>query len=109
MRIDFFKNLFHPDSATKAFAQTGSKIIGLDRQQDLREIDPSLLKTSQLICSIDLPDIPTEELNAILVAALRGGLLDNPAFYGKGESLLFAIVNEALHQLEEAQAWLERP
>ncbi len=47
--------------------------------------------------TLDLPGLDREGVEVITGNILKGGYLDMPGVKGKGEAVLFMLVNEALH------------
>lgn len=53
------------------------------------------------VTTLDLPGIDREGIDVIVGDILKGGYLDMPGVRGKGEAVLFILVNEAIHRLSE--------
>ncbi len=56
---------------------------------------------SEMVTSIDLPGIGREDAEFLIERLLEGGYLDKPGAVGKGDAILFMLVNEALHELDK--------
>jgi hypothetical protein len=57
--------------------------------------------TSELVTSFDLPGIGSEDVEFLIERLLEGGYLAKPGAVGKGDAILFMLVNEALHELDK--------
>jgi len=55
----------------------------------------------ELITTCELPGLDREGMETIVSNILTRGYLEKPGVYGKGEAVLFLLVNEAIHILEE--------
>ena len=53
------------------------------------------------VTTLDLPGLDREGVEVITGNILKGGYLDMPGVKGKGEAVLFILVNEAIHELAE--------
>jgi len=64
------------------------------------------LKSEQItdvepVTTLDLPGLDREGVEVITDNILKGGYLGMPGVKGKGEAVLFILVNEAIHELAE--------
>ncbi len=57
----------------------------------------------ELITEFELPGLNEEQVEFITRKILKGGFLNEPGVRGKGDSVLYLLVNETLHELEKLQ------
>jgi hypothetical protein len=102
MRIRFFSGLIEKDREEfKTFwaeSDLGSTYLLLGKKL-IQGVDIWRIVTSQLITSFELPGLGTEDIEFLIQRILEGGYLEKPGVAGKGDAVLFMLVNEALHEL----------
>ena len=106
MRVDFFRGILRTDTGASvaaywARADSGVTAILDAAEETFRIEDKDVILEEELITSIDLVDPDPDLAQTIIDAILTGGHLKKPGIKGKGEAVLFVLVNEALHELEE--------
>ncbi len=70
----------------------------------LEEISPESLHCGELLCSVDLEGLDRRNTEFIVSQVLAGRLLERPGIGEQEDSLLFVLVNEALHVLQRVAA-----
>jgi hypothetical protein len=65
------------------------------------------VERSDLVTEVDLGDLDRASIEALVTEILTGGYLDKPGVKGKGDAVLFVLVNEALRELEKIRRFLE--
>ena len=64
--------------------------------------------TDHIITSLDLTGLDEDSTRTIVRNILQGDYLEKPGVRGKGDAVLFMLVNEAIHVLEsETEACLQ--
>jgi len=109
MQIDFLRGTIHVKSGEGVLEQVvywASTPFGVDAalqgsEETLDHFDPDQALGSELITTLDLTGLDTEGALLIVRAILTGGYLDRPGVKHKGDAVLFVLVNEALHALED--------
>lgn len=109
MRVDFFKGIWgRGDGAERQdlvvyWAVTPGRIFACSGPScdPLSDFDPAKASDAELITALDLTGVDDDNLATIVERILQGGYLDRPGVKGKGEAVLYIIVNEALHALKE--------
>jgi hypothetical protein len=105
MRIEFYKGVVRSKTGEECGASWGKTSLGLmgfvegTDGVSYEAFDDVLC--ADLIAGFDIPGVDREVVEAIVRTVLTGGYLDRPGVRGKGEAVLFMLVNEAIHQLEE--------
>ena len=106
MKVDFFTGILRTKTGNEVVAYWAHTDAGdtaiLDPAEDTFTIDDrgDILK-KELVASLDLFDVDQDSAQAIINTILTRGYLKKPGIKNKGEALLFVLVNEALHELEE--------
>ena len=106
MRVDFSSGILRgerdADYAT-SWAKTpfGMMVPARDEEGLLQVFDELRIVSEELIASVDLPGLDRVHLEEIVRSVLQGGYLARPGIKGKGDALIFALVNEALHRLAQ--------
>ena len=105
MRISFFRGLIQREQVEfRAFwAESDSGATYLLQGKELLQVDMGRIVTSRLITSVELPGLDREDVEFLIQRILEGGYLEKPGVAGKGDAVLFMLVNEALHELARAQ------
>jgi len=67
--------------------------------EPLADFDPGQAIESEFITELDLTGVDREGLVTMVENILTGGYLDKPGVKGKGEAVLYILVNEALQAL----------
>jgi hypothetical protein len=105
MRVDFFRGTVRDaDGGLRAAHWAVFPLGGTALLPDARLVPLGCLTgvvSEAHVTGFDLPGVDREGLDAIVAGILTGGYLDKPGIAGKGEAVLFVLVNEALHELEE--------
>lgn len=68
--------------------------------KELKSVPPF---PGELITEFELPGLNAEHVEFITRKILKGGFLKEPGVRGKGDSVLYLLVNETLHELERLQ------
>jgi hypothetical protein len=86
-----------------SWAETDFGVTALLSGSDelVHELDMEQMTAVESVATLDLPGLDREAIDVIVESILKGGYLDMPGVKGKGEAVLFILVNEALHQLAE--------
>jgi hypothetical protein len=108
MQIDFFRGVIYEESGKEEREQVvywartpyGIDAVLQGSVETLEHFDPSTAVGSEPIATLDLTGLDTEGAQLIVKAILRGGYLARPGVKDKGDAVLFILVNEALHALE---------
>ncbi|MEW6529308.1 MAG: hypothetical protein AB1473_00620 [Thermodesulfobacteriota bacterium] len=67
---------------------------------ELQTVPAESVVTSETIASVDLEGLDEAGLRFVVRSILKKGHLRKPGVKGKGDAVLFVLVNEALHDLE---------
>jgi hypothetical protein len=108
MKIGFFRGrVSTPDGAESKlwWAQMGTEFwVSYEGSDEVRHgFEPRAVISVERITELELPDIGNEEVETIIVNILKGGYLEKPGVQGRGESLLFILVNEAIQKLSDIE------
>jgi hypothetical protein len=106
MIVNFYKGTLRKESEVDlgvSWAETDFGVTALVSGSD--ELVPEL-KLEQItdvesVTTLDLPGLDRGGVEVIVENILKGRYLSMPGVKGKGEAVLFILVNEALHQLAE--------
>jgi hypothetical protein len=106
MLVTFYKGTLRTKDGSDvavSWAETDAGVTALvsGAEDLLHELDADRLRVAEPIVTLDLSDLDSEAVEIIVGSILRGRYLDMPGVKGKGEAVLFVLVNEALHQLAE--------
>jgi hypothetical protein len=106
MIVTFYKGTFRKkDRADVAvcWAETDFGVTALLSGADelVRELDMEQIAAVESVVALDLPELDREGIDVIVESILKGRYLDMPGVKGKGEAVLFILVNEAIHRLAE--------
>jgi hypothetical protein len=106
MIVNFYKGALRTETGaevTVSWAETDFGVTALVAGSDelVHELDVERLAASELITRIDLPGLDREGIETVTGNILKGGYLDMPGVKGKGEAVLFVLLNEAIHELAE--------
>ncbi len=105
MRIHFYRGLIqrerHEFSAFWAEYDAGATYL-LQDEKLIRGADIFRAVSKELITSFELPGLGLEDIEFLIERILEGGYLEKPGVTGKGDAVLFLLVNEALHELARA-------
>jgi hypothetical protein len=86
------------------WADFGTQCILLMKERkitkELRDVAPL---PSELVTEFELPGLDEGQVEFIARKILKGGFLEEPGVRGKGDSVLYMLVNETLHELEQLQ------
>lgn len=81
------------------------RAAAVDGSQGVQPVAPGRVTISGPVTLLDLPGLDRESLEFFLDVILEGGYLARPGVSGNGEAIIFVVVNEALHVLDEVAAW----
>ncbi len=106
MMVNFYKGTVTTKTGIEvsvSWAETDSGVSALVSGSDelVHELDEKQVTVVEPMASLDLPGLDSEGIAVIVGNILRGGYLDMPGVKGKGEAVLFMLVNEAIHRLAE--------
>jgi hypothetical protein len=109
MRVVFSKGVLQGEPGIgypSSWAKTPLGIMCLVPGDDeaLQLVDEARIVSEELIAEVDLPGLDRDHLEEIVRSVLAGGFLDKPGIKGKGDAVIFALVNEALHRLDQIAA-----
>lgn len=109
MKVEFYKGVIRKKTGQElgiSWAKTPLGVLAFVRpEEDFAHcFDPKEVGRSDLIVTLDLPDLDEESVRIICSNVLEGGYLERPGLRNKGDALLFVLVNEALHRLAEIAA-----
>jgi hypothetical protein len=106
MVVGFYKGALRTETGADvavSWAETGfgmtARVAGADEL--LHEFNADQLIAAEPIATLELPGLDRDGIEIIVRAVLEGRYLDMPGVKGKGDALLFILVNEALHRLAE--------
>lgn len=85
-----------------AVSPFGVRILVKGAESVGRSLAPFHILTEELFADIELPGLDQEGIETIADSLLLGGYLGRDDMKGKGDALLFILVNEALHALAAA-------
>ena len=88
------------------WAETGFGTVVLrdGESPTLKEISRESLHCGELLCTVDLEGLDRHNTEFIVSRVLAGRLLERPGIGEQEDSLLFVLVNEALHVLQRVAA-----
>ena len=106
MMIHFYKGVRRTERGEEvsvSWAETASGVTALAAGTDepVHELNMNRVTAVEKIATLDLPGLDREGIDVIVDNILKGGYLDKPGAKGKGEAVLFMLVNEAIHRLTE--------
>ena len=106
MKVDFFTGVLRTETGDEVIAywartDSGDTAILDSTEQTFRIKDRTAILKEEIITSIDLFDLGPDLAQTIIETILTRGYLKKPGIKGKGEAVLFVLVNEAIHELEE--------
>jgi hypothetical protein len=112
MEVHFFKGILkerYGRTIPVWWARTpyGVRAWRQGRQPERVDVKEERLTNSEEVTSLDLEGLEGEDLDALVDHILSEGYLDRPGVQGKGDAVLFVVVNEALHVTAEIER-LER-
>jgi hypothetical protein len=106
MMVDFYKGTLTTQTSVElsvSWAETDFGVSALvsGSAELVYELDEKQVTVVEPIATLDLPGLDREGIEVIVGNILKGGYLDMPGVKGKGEAVLFMLVNEAIHRLTE--------
>ena len=109
MWVVFFKGVLQGERGIEypaSWAKTpfGIMTLVLGDDEALQLVDEERIVSEELIAEVDLPGLDRDHLEEIVRSVLAGGFLDKPGIKGKGDAVIFALVNEALHRMTQIAA-----
>jgi hypothetical protein len=106
VKVDFFTGVLRTETGDEVIAywartDSGDTAIPDFAQETFRIKDRTVILKEEPVTSIDLVDLDQDLAQTIINTILTRGYLKKPGIKDKGEAVLFVLVNEALHELEE--------
>ncbi len=106
MRLQFYKITLLNRSGTErdvyyARLPFGLKILSADEHEVIDSEGSPFAAIGEPIADIDVEGVDSASIEVLAEAILLRGILNKPGIKGKGESVLFVLVNEALHELDK--------
>ena len=106
MMVTFYKGTLRPETGAEvavSWAETDFGVTALVSGSDELVHEPKLEQVTDVepVTTLDLSGLDREGVEVVIDNILKGGYLDMPGVKGKGEAVLFILVNEALHRLAE--------
>lgn len=113
MKVDFCRGFLRNKTRgriPKDWARTPHGILALteDPPYESQFLNESDVIIDHTITTVDLTGLDEDLTNTIVRNILQGGYLDKPGVNGKGDAVLFMLVNEAIHVLESVGEELSR-
>jgi len=107
--VEFCKGYVKNDAGDEtavyiAITQFDTIVIAEDSREIVSEMDAEHSVVTESITRIVLPGVDREGVEVIVGNILEGGYLTRPGSRLAGDALLFTLVNEAIHVLEETAA-----
>jgi len=104
--VTFYKGALRTETGAEvavSWAETDFGVTALVTGSDelVHELKLEQIIEVEPVTKLDLPGLDWQEVEVITGNILKGGYLDMPGVKGKGEAVLFILVNEALHRLSE--------
>ncbi len=106
MKVDFFTGILRTETGDEVaayWARTDSgdtAILDAANETFLIKDRTAILK-EEPVASVDLFDLDQELVETLINTILTRGYLKKPGIKDKGDAVLFVLVNEVLHELEE--------
>jgi hypothetical protein len=106
MMVTFYKGTLRTETGAEvavSWAETDFGVTALISGSDelVHDLKSEQIADVEPVTTLDLPGLDREAVEVIIGNILKGGYLDMPGVKGKGEAVLFILVNEALHRLAE--------
>jgi hypothetical protein len=106
MMVTFYKGALRTETEAEvavSWAESDFGVTALVTGSDelVHELKLEEIADVEPVTTLDLTGLDREGVEVIVGNILKGGYLDMPGVKGKGEAVLFILVNEALHQLAE--------
>jgi hypothetical protein len=106
MMVTFYKGTLRTETGAEvavSWAETDFGVTALVTGSDelIHKLKLEQISDVELVTTLDLRGLEREGVEVITGNILKGGYLDMPGVKGKGEAVLFILVNEALHRLSE--------
>lgn len=107
MHVEFFRGVLKTGSGEESrasWARTpyGCTILKDGEREPVQELEVKGVVAEDNVTSVELPGLDREMVETIVTAVLKGRILEKPGIRGKGDAVLFVLLNEALQRLEEA-------
>ena len=107
MHVEFFTGVVKTDSREESravWARTpyGCTILMEGKRKPVHASEVTGIVAEDNITSVELPGLDRDMAEIIIAGVLKGGILEKPGIRGKGDAVLFVLLNEALQKLEEA-------
>ncbi len=105
MNVSFYKGVIREtpgEISYECWAETPYGTMVCSDQEALRVgviLSPHI-ECADPVTTVDLTGVNLEGLEVLVANILCGGYLDKPGVRNSGESVLYILVNEALHQME---------
>jgi hypothetical protein len=106
MIVTLYKGALRTETGTEvaiSWAETDFGLTALVSGSDelVHELQLEQIANIEVVTTLDLPGLDREGVEVIAGSILKGGYLDMPGVKGKGEAVLFVLLNEAIHELVE--------
>ena len=106
MVVTFYKGVLRTETGAEvavSWVETDFGVTALVSGTDelVHELKLEQITDVEPIITLDLPGLDREGVEVVIDNILKGGYLDMPGVKGKGEAVLFILVNETLHRLAE--------
>lgn len=105
MKVSFYKGILEEapgEQAHTCWAETPFGIMvcaGEDPPRVAVIVSPQVV-SSDPVTTVDLTGVDLEGLEVLVANILCRGYLDKPGVRNSGDSVLYILINEALHQME---------
>ena len=106
MTIRFYKGVRRTETGEEVSVSWAEMDFGVTAlvagaDEPVHELNMDRVTAAELVTTLDLPGLDREGIEVIVNNILKGGYLDMPGVKGKGEAVLFMLVNEAIHRMPE--------
>jgi len=105
MKIVFFKGTVRTqvgNSSRAAWASTPFGYMVWDSENERAHLKDTMdILTQEVVTELNLSGVDRAGVDTLVANILAGGYLERTGVKGKGEAVLFLLVNEAIHSLNE--------
>ncbi len=105
MRVVFFKGTIRTqvgESREAVWASTPfGYVVCASGEEHAHVKDTMDILTQEVITELDLPGVDRAGMETLVSNILTGGYVERAGVKGKGDAILFLLVNEAIHSLSE--------
>jgi hypothetical protein len=107
MYAEFFTGVLKTDSGEEfraSWARTpfGCTVLREGHREPVHALEIKGVVVEENVTTVELPGLDGDMMETVVTAVLKGRILEKPGIKGKGDAVLFVLVNEALQKLEEA-------